>query len=126
MTLIYLTIVGAEAQGYTMMPQVEDTLAGYLSPGSSSSLKKLQTKPYRLTSTLVGKVFQAVGQDGAAQHTMAVWQAYQADLLKDLGTGGSISHEAFSELRQTTDLPLQENGPCHRLFYGCHRETSVA
>lgn len=62
MTLIYLTIVGAEAQGYTMMPQVEDTLAGYLSPGSSSSLKKLQTKPYRLTSTLVGKVFQAVGQ----------------------------------------------------------------
>ncbi len=53
---IYSTIVGAKVQRYVTMPQVE-TLAGYLSPGSLSSLKKptLPTKPCRLTSSLVGK-----------------------------------------------------------------------
>ncbi len=73
---------------------------GYLSPGSLLLLKKstLPTKPCRLTSSLVGKVFQAAGQASASLHTMAVLQAYQADLLKDLSTGGSISEEAFSEL----------------------------
>ncbi|MCJ8744065.1 hypothetical protein PDJAM_G00102090, partial [Pangasius djambal] len=60
-TSIYSTIVGAKVQGYVMMPQVEETLAGYLSPGNSSSLKKptLPTKPCRLTSSLVRKAFQA-------------------------------------------------------------------
>ncbi|KAI2646935.1 Transposon Ty3-G Gag-Pol polyprotein [Labeo rohita] len=91
------------------MPQVEETLAGYLSPGSSSLLKKpaLPTKPCRLTSLLVGKAFQAAGQAGAALHTMGVLQAYQADLLKDLSTGRSFSEEAFLELRRATDLSLR-------------------
>ncbi len=91
-----------------MMPQIEETLAGYLSPGSSSSLKKatLPTKPCRVTSSLVGKAFQAAGQAGAALHTMAVLQAYQADLLKDLSTGGSIDEGAFLEPRRATDLSL--------------------
>ncbi len=90
-TSIYSTIVDG-TMGYMMMPQIEETLAGYLSPGSSSSLKKatLPTKPCRVTSSLVGKAFQAAGQAGAALHTMAVLQAYHADLLKDLTTGGSI------------------------------------
>ncbi len=50
-----------KARGYMMMPQIEETLASYLSPGSSSSLKKatLPTKPCRVTSSLVGKAFQA-------------------------------------------------------------------
>jgi hypothetical protein len=101
--------VDAKARGYMMMPQVEETLAGYLSPGTSSSLKKpmLPTKPCRMTSSLVGKAFQAAGQAGAALHTMAVLQAYQADLLKDLSTGGNIDEEAFSELRRATDLSLR-------------------
>ncbi|KAI2645370.1 putative hydrolase M10 [Labeo rohita] len=100
---------GCTAQGYMMMPQVEETLAGYLSPGSSSSLKKpmLPTNPCRLTSSLVGKAYQAAGQAGAALHTMAVLQAYQADLLKDLSTGGTIDEEAFSELCLATDLSLR-------------------
>ncbi len=59
-----------------MMPQVEETLVGYLSPGGASSLKKptLPTKLCRATSILVGKALQAAGQ--------AV-----ADLLKDLSAG---------------------------------------
>ncbi|KAI2663288.1 Transposon Tf2-6 polyprotein [Labeo rohita] len=108
-TSIYSTIVDSQARGYMMMPQVEETLAGYLSPGSSSSLKKpmLPTKPCRLTSSLVGKAYQAAGQAGASLHTMAVLQAYQADLLKDLSTGGTIDEEAFLELRRATDLSLR-------------------
>ncbi len=100
---------GCRARAYRMMPQVEETLAGYLSPGTSSSLKKpmLPTKPCRMTSSLVGKAFQAAGQAGAALHTMAVLQAYQADLLKELSTGGTIDEEAFSELRRATDLSLR-------------------
>ncbi len=109
-TSIYSTIVDAKARGYMMMPQIEETLAGYLSPGSSSSLKKatLPTKPCRVTSSLVGKAFQAAGQAAwKALHTMAVLQAYQADLLKDLSTGRSIDEEAFLELRRATDLSLR-------------------
>ncbi len=58
-TSIYSTIVDAKPWSYMVMPQIEETLAGYLSPGSSSSLKKetLPTKPCRVTSSLVGKAF---------------------------------------------------------------------
>ncbi|XP_073721072.1 uncharacterized protein [Misgurnus anguillicaudatus] len=108
-TSVYSTIVGAKTRGYTEMPQVEETLASYLSPGSASSLKKpiLPTKPCRITSSLVGKAYQAAGQAGAALHTMAVLQAYQADLLKDLSGGETIDREAFDELRRATDLSLR-------------------
>lgn len=65
--ILLMSIVGAKAREYTMMPQVEEMLASYLSPGTASSLNKptLPTKPCRTTSTLVGKVFQVAGQAGA-------------------------------------------------------------
>ncbi|ROL45669.1 hypothetical protein DPX16_17785 [Anabarilius grahami] len=50
--------------------------------------------------------YTAVGQAGAALHTMAVLQAYQADLPKDLDQGQGLSPEAVEELRRTTDLAL--------------------
>lgn len=73
-TSTYLTIVDAKAHGYTIKPQAEETLAGHLSPGSASSVKKpaLPTKPCRTTSTLVRKAFQASGQADAVLHTMAL------------------------------------------------------
>ena len=72
-----------------MMPQVEVMLMGYLSPGSASSLKKtaLPSRPCRITSSMVGKALQVAGQAGAALHTMAVLQVYQADLVRDLDKG---------------------------------------
>ncbi len=107
-TSSYSTIVDAKARGYMMMPQIEETLAGYLSPGSSSSLKKatLPTKPCRVTSSLVGKAFQAAGQAGAA------WGIFRT----------LPGHRFVSPCDQA-------DGPCHRPFYGCHGfhgETSVA
>ncbi|XDV19288.1 hypothetical protein PO909_024787 [Leuciscus waleckii] len=108
-TSTFSTIVGAKARGYAEMPQVEETLASYLSPGSASSLKKppLPSKPCRITSSLVGKAYQAAGQAGVVLHTMAVLQVYQADLLKNLSVGTTINEEAFSELRRATDLSLR-------------------
>ncbi len=90
-----------------MVPQVEETLAGYRSPESSTSLEKptLHTKPCRLTSTLVGNIFQAAGGAGATLRTMVVFQVYQADLLKDLSMGRGIfratpSHGSVSSRKQ--------------------------
>ncbi len=67
--------------GYEGMPPVEETLASYLSVGETSSLKapSLPSKPLQKCA--------AAGQAVASLHTMAVLQAYQADLLKDLDKG---------------------------------------
>lgn len=43
----------------------------------------------------------------ASLHTMAVLQAYQADLLKDLDQGQGLTSDAVSELRRTTDLAFR-------------------
>lgn len=84
------------------MPQVEETFASYLSPDSASSLKRLTlpTKLSSTTSTLMGKAFQAASQAGAELHTMAVLQAYKADL----SAGSTIDEEAFTELRWATNF----------------------
>lgn len=62
------------------MTEGAETLAGCLSPSSASLWRKpaLPTKPCRVTSALVGMAYVAAGQTGG---TMAVLQAYQADLL---------------------------------------------
>ena len=74
------------------MPKAEETLASYLSPASSSSLKApaLPSKPLKNTSVLVGKVYSAAGQAAACLHTMAIMQVYQSDLLKDACIGGEF------------------------------------
>ncbi len=71
-------IKGMRENGYQGMPPVEETLASYLSVGETSSLKapSLPSKPLQK--------YAAAGQAVASLHTMAVLQAYQADLLKDL------------------------------------------
>ncbi len=102
-------VAGLSECGYRTMPQVEQTLAGYLSPGAASSLKApvLPTNPLRVSSVLVDKGYAAAGQAGACLHTMAVLQAYQADLLKELDEGEQISSSDVGELRRTADLALR-------------------
>lgn len=46
--------------------------------------------PVRATSALMGKAYAMAGQAGACLHTMVVLQAYQADLLKDLGESEEV------------------------------------
>ncbi len=105
----YGNVAGLSECGYRTMPRVEQTLAGYLAPGAASSLKApvLPTKPLRGSSALLGKGYAAAGQAGACLHTMAVLQAYQADLLKELDEGEQISSSDVGELRRTADLALR-------------------
>ncbi len=95
--------------GYERMPPVEETLASYLSMGNTASLKvpSLPFKPLQDTSRLNGRAYGAADQAVAPLHTMAVLQAYQADLLKDLDNGQGLSTDEVAELRRTMDLALR-------------------
>ncbi len=53
------------------------------------------------------KAYTAVGQAGGCLYTMAVLQAYQADLLKEMDKGEEIKNDDITELRRATDLSLR-------------------
>ncbi|XP_050956537.1 uncharacterized protein LOC127157344 [Labeo rohita] len=53
------------------------------------------------------RAYAAAGQTVGALHTMAVLQAYQADLLKDLDKSQGLSPDEVAELRRTTYLDLR-------------------
>lgn len=90
--------------GHKSMPPIEDTLGSSLSLGEAPTLP---TKPLRETPRLNGRAYASAGQAGAALRTVAVLQAYQADLLKDLDQGQGLLSEPVAELRHTTDLALR-------------------
>ncbi len=82
----FANLVGSVEQGYAAILVIEDTLASHISPSLLPSWKScplLPTKPYRTTSALIGKSYSAA-QAGMALHTMAILQAYQADVLKEM------------------------------------------
>ncbi len=92
------------------MPVVEDTLASHLSPALAPSWKSrplLPTKPCRTTSALIRKSYITAGQAGMVLHAMAILQAYQADILKEMDEGTGLTPEAVKELRRATDLALR-------------------
>ncbi|KAL0152587.1 hypothetical protein M9458_052310 [Cirrhinus mrigala] len=105
----YANIEGMRENGYERMPPIEETLASYLSLGEASSLNapSLPSERLQRTSSLNGRAYAAAGQAVAFLHTMAVLQAYQADLLKDLDKGQGLSPDEVAELRCTTDLALR-------------------
>ncbi len=97
-------------KGYPTVPAVEDKLAAHLSPNSTPSWMSrplLPSKPCRTTSAFIGKSYMAAGQAGAALHTMAILQAYQAEALKEMDEGCGVTPEAVKELRRGTDLALR-------------------
>ncbi len=49
----------------------------------------------------------AAGQAGIALHRMAILQAYQADVLKEMDEGDGLTPEAVKELRKATHLALR-------------------
>ncbi len=106
----FTNLVGSVEQGYTAIPVVEDTLASHLSPSLAPSWKSrplFPTKPCRTTSALIGKSYIAAGQAGMALHTLAILQAYQADVLKEMDEGTGLTPEAVKELCRATDLALR-------------------
>ncbi len=106
----FTNLVGSMEQGYTAIPVVEDTLASQLSPSLAPSWKSrplLPTKPCRTTSALIVKSYIAAGQASMALHTMAILQAYQVDVLKEMDEGTGLTPEAVKELRRATELALR-------------------
>ncbi len=98
--------------GYEKIPSpIEETLTCYLSMGETSSLKapSLPSRPLKVTSRLNGKAYAAAGQAAASLHTIAIFQAYQADLLKNLDKGQGLSPDEVAEFCRTTDLALRAN-----------------
>ncbi|ROL52327.1 hypothetical protein DPX16_18695 [Anabarilius grahami] len=108
-TSVYSNVVGLKKHGYGALPRAEETLASHLSPQAAASLKAptLPTKPLKTTSALVGKAYSAAGQAAACLHTMSIMQAYQADLLKDLGESDEVGVDLIQELRLSADLALR-------------------
>ncbi|KAL0196782.1 hypothetical protein M9458_005322, partial [Cirrhinus mrigala] len=104
----YANVEGMRENGYKKMPPTGETLTSYLSMGEISSFKapSLPSRPLQVTSHLNGKAYSAAGQAAASLHTMAILQAYQANLLKDLDKGKGLSADEVAELRRTTDLAL--------------------
>ncbi len=93
----FTNLVGSVEQGYTAIPVAEDTLASNLSPSLAPSWKSrplLPTKLCRTTSALIGKSYIAAGQAGMALHTMAILQAYQVNVLKEMDEGTGLTPEA--------------------------------
>ncbi len=116
----YANITGMRENGYERMPPVEETLASYLSMGETPSLKvpSLPSMPLQATSRLNGRAYAAAGQAVASLHTMAVLQAYQADLLKDLDSGQGLSPDEVTFIpfktfipRRSRSEPEQSGGP---------------
>ncbi len=106
----FTKLVGSVEQGYTAMPVIEDTLASHLSPSLVPSWKShplLPSKPCRTASALIWKFYIAAGQAGMALHTMAILQAYQADVLKEMDERTGLTPEAVKELCRATDLALR-------------------
>ncbi len=102
--------MGSVEQGYTAIPVVKDTLDSHLSPSLAPSWKScplLRTKSCRTTPTLIVKSYIAAGQAGMALQTMAILQAYQADVLKKMDEGGGLTPEAVKDLCKATDLALR-------------------
>ncbi len=76
------------------LPQVEQTLASYLSPrlqASSLTAPVLPTKPLCVSSALVGKGTRQRVRAGACLHTMSVLQHIKPTCLKELDEGEQIS-----------------------------------
>lgn len=57
---------------------------------------------------LLGKGYLSVGQAGACLHTMAVLQAYQADLLKELDEGKKVKADAIPEVPSSSLSNLEQ------------------
>ncbi len=117
----YGNVAGLSECGYRAMPRVEQTLAGYLSPGAASSLKApvLPTKPLRMSSVLVGKGYTAAGQAGACLHTMSVLQAYQPAERARWGWANQFEWYRRAEENRWFSSPRhQGDRPCHWAVLG--------
>ncbi|ROL44250.1 hypothetical protein DPX16_4319 [Anabarilius grahami] len=100
---------GSEQKGYEHLPPLDEAVAAHLCPPVAVGWKTkraLPSKPCRTTSTLAGRAYTSAGQAASALHTMAIFQVFQAKLLRSLDESG-VDEPAFRDLRSATDLALR-------------------
>ncbi|XP_012697214.2 uncharacterized protein LOC105912761 [Clupea harengus] len=104
----YLNLDQAKESGYLSFPQVEDAVAGYLSPTMRLGQKPLlPTRVARHQAGLAEKSYLAAGQAACSSNTAALLQRYQAKLLTELSSSLGSDNELVVELRRATDLSLR-------------------
>src|SRR4029434_3690467 len=107
----YMLLHRASERGYLSFPQVEDAVAGYLSP--ASPMMRLDQKPLLPTrvaghqAQMAEKAYLAAGQAACTTNTAALLPRYQAKLLTELAVSLGEDHPSVAELRRTTDLSLR-------------------
>lgn len=113
-------------QGCVEMPAVEEALATHLSPSSVPSWK-LRPSPAGLHQPLIGNSYITASQAGEALDTMVAFQAYQADVYKDMDEVADSTPETVKELTRTTDLVLQVYASCDKgiLWLGWRRPRDI-
>ena len=92
----FTNLVGSVEQG---IPVIEVTLTTHLSPSSAPSWKShplLPSKLCRAAAVLIGNCYTAAGQAGIALYIMAILQAFQADVLKEMVEDGGLTQEVAS------------------------------
>ena len=107
----YMQLHMAKERGYLSFPQVEDAVAGYLSPASPTmrlgQKPLLPTRVGRHQAQLAEKSYLAAGQAACTTNTAALLQRYQAKLLTELALSLGEDHPSVAELRRATDLSLR-------------------
>ena len=107
----YMQLHMAKERGYLSFPQVEDAVAGYLSPASPTmrlgQKPLLPTRVGRHQAQLAEKSYLAAGQAACTTNTAALLQRYQAKLLIELALSLGKAHPSVAELRRATDLSLR-------------------
>ncbi|ROL48618.1 hypothetical protein DPX16_0311 [Anabarilius grahami] len=103
------SVDGSEEKGYEHLPPLDEAVAAHLCPPAAVGWKtkrSLPSKPCRTTSALAGRAYASAGQAASALHSMAIFQVFQAKLLRSMDESG-VEESAFRDLRSATDLALR-------------------
>ncbi|ROJ42279.1 hypothetical protein DPX16_1720 [Anabarilius grahami] len=103
------SVDGSEEKGYEHLPPLDEAVAAHLCPPAAVGWKakrSLPSKPCRTTSALAGRAYSSAGQAASALHSMAIFQVFQAKLLRSMDESG-VEESAFRDLRSATDLALR-------------------
>ncbi len=116
-------MAGLKECGYRAMPQVEQTLASstwdQLSVPRCGIISEDSGTAHQATAHYIYKGYAAAGRAGACLHTMAVLQAYQADLLEYLDEREEIKAKDISELRRISPH-LHRDSLCYWALHGSY------
>ena len=122
----YMQLHRASERGYLSFPQVEDAVAGYLSPASPTmrlgQKPLLPTRVARHQVQLAEKAYLAAGQAACTTNTAALLQRYQAKLLTELALSLGEDHPSVAQTNSVHGTGTGEGDGCR----GGYPEVSVA